>query len=169
MMGAGMNELEEALTGEAAHVAPKRILEGLEEEIVHREIAGAPHTIYQELWHIAFWLQMTLDWVGGVETPYPLHPADAFPGKAETERESWEQLCERFFRGIHEAGTLALDAARLDVRVRCPSRPEEPIRTMTVREQLLSLACHDSYHFGQIVLLRQLNGAWPPVSGGFTW
>jgi hypothetical protein len=40
---------------------------------------------------------------------------------------------------------------------------------MTVREQLESLAAHDAYHFGRIVLLRQLCGAWPPKSGGFTW
>jgi len=164
-----MIELEQALTGEAAHVAPNRILEDLGEEIVHQEIAGAPHTIYQELWHIAFWLQRTLDWVGGVETPYPLRQSDAFPGKAQAERESWGQLCERFFRGIHEAGAIALDEARLDVPVRCPSRPGEPTRTMTVREQLVSLAAHDSYHFGRIVLLRQMCGAWPPKSGGFTW
>jgi len=164
-----MNELESALVGESAHVAPERILEGLDEEIVHREVVGAPHSIYLELWHICFWLRMTLDWVGGVETPYPLRPSDAFPGKAEAERENWEELCGRFFRGIHEAGTIALDAARLDVPVRCPSRPGAPVRTMTVGEQLVSLAAHDSYHFGRIVLMRQLLGVWPPKSGGFSW
>jgi uncharacterized damage-inducible protein DinB len=168
-MEAGMKELEEALTGEAAHAAPNRILEGLGGEIVHRDIAEAPHTIYQELWHICFWLQVTLDWLAGVETPYPVHPSDAFPRKSETEREGWEQLCERFFRGIHEAGTIALDEARLDIPIQCPSRPGQPTRTMTVREQLVSLAAHDSYHFGRIVLLRQMCGAWPPKSGGFTW
>ena len=26
-----------------------------------------------------------------------------------------------------------------------------------------------AYHLGRIVLLRQLLGAWPPASGGFTW
>jgi len=40
---------------------------------------------------------------------------------------------------------------------------------MTIREQLESLAAHNAYHFGRIVLLRQLAGAWPPASGGFTW
>ena len=37
---------------------------------------------------------------------------------------------------------------------------------MTVREQLESLAAHNAYHFGRIVLLRQLRQAWPPPSGG---
>jgi hypothetical protein len=59
--------------------------------------------------------------------------------------------------------------SRLDVEVRCPSRPGQPTRTMTVREQLESLGAHNAYHFGRIVLLRQLLGLWPPPSGGFSW
>jgi uncharacterized damage-inducible protein DinB len=164
-----MSELEEALTGESAHAAPSHILEGLGEDVVHRQIAGAPHTIYQELWHIAFWLQMSLDWIAGIESAYPARPSDAFPGKAEVERESWEELCQRFFRGIEEAAAISRDTKRLGLPVRCTSRPGEPVRTMTVREQLESLAAHDAYHFGRIVLLRQMCGAWPPKSGGFTW
>jgi uncharacterized damage-inducible protein DinB len=163
------NELAEALKGESAHAAPSHILEGLSDEVVHCEIAGAPHTIYQELWHIAFWLQMSLDWIGGVETPYPERATDPFPNKEQTERENWEELCQRFFGGIELAAAIALDAGRLSVPVRCPSRPGAPVRTMTVREQLESLAAHDAYHFGRIVLLRQLCGVWPPKSGGYTW
>jgi hypothetical protein len=28
---------------------------------------------------------------------------------------------------------------------------------------------HNAHHLGQIILLRQLFGAWPPPSGRFTW
>jgi uncharacterized damage-inducible protein DinB len=163
------SELEEALKGESAHAAPSRILEGLGDDIVHCEVAGAPHTIYQELWHIAFWLEMSLDWIDGVERPYPERPTDPFPSAAQTAYESWDELFLRSFRGIETAAEIARDTERLDAPVRCPSRPGEPVRTMTVREQLESLAAHDAYHFGRIVLLRQLCGAWPPKSGGFTW
>ena len=164
-----MDELEEALRGEAAHAAPDRILEGLDDGMVHRQVAGAPHTIYQEVWHIAFWLQMSLDWIGGVETPYPARPEDAFPSKMQTEAESWERLCQRLFRGLDEAAAIARQRERFDVKVQCPSRPGVATRTMMVGEQLVSLAAHDSYHFGRIVLLRQMMGAWPPKSGGFSW
>jgi uncharacterized damage-inducible protein DinB len=164
-----MSELEEALKGESAHAAPDHILERLGADVVHREIAGVPHTIYQELWHIAFWLQRSLDWIAGVETEYPVRPEDAFPGKIETERENWDELCQRFFSGIEEAAGMTRDSEKLMLPVRCPSRPGEPTRTMTVREQLESLAAHDAYHFGRIVLLRQMCGAWPPKSGGYTW
>jgi uncharacterized damage-inducible protein DinB len=164
-----MNELEQVLAGDSAHTPPARILEGLTAEAAHEPVPGAPHTIYQELWHIAFWQQMTLDWVRGIETPYPLKPSDPFPSDEHAASESWEQLKERLLAGNREAAEAARDTSRLDVEVRCPSVPGQPTRTMTVREQLESLGAHNAYHFGRIVLLRQLLGAWPPPSGGFTW
>jgi uncharacterized damage-inducible protein DinB len=164
-----MNELEQVLAGDSAHTPPSRILEALSAEQAHQPAPGAPHTIYQELWHIAFWQQMTLDWVRGIETPYPLKPTEAFPSDEDAAREPWKQLCERFFATSHQAVAEAGNTSRLDVEVRCPSVPGQPIRTMTVREQLESLGAHNAYHFGRIVLLRQLKGLWPPPSGGFTW
>jgi uncharacterized damage-inducible protein DinB len=164
-----MNELAQALTAESAHAAPAHILEGLPDELAHRAVAGAPHTIYQELWHLAFWQQMTLDWTSGIETPYPAKPTDPFPSSAQTALESWPELCRRFLNGAEQAASAASDNARLQITVRCPSRPGNPVRLMTVEDQLISLAAHNAYHFGRIVLLRQLLGSWPPPSGGFTW
>jgi uncharacterized damage-inducible protein DinB len=164
-----MNELERALVSDSAAAPPSAILDGLSTELAHRAVAGAPRTIYAELWHIAFWQQMTLDWVRGIETPYPVQAADGFPGEQDTARESWQELCRRFFRTCAEAAAATRDASRLDQPVRCPSPPGRPVRVMTVREQLESLAAHNAYHFGRIVLLRQLMGSWPPPSGGDSW
>jgi uncharacterized damage-inducible protein DinB len=158
-----VSELEEILARGREHAAPDRVLGELGEELAHRQIAGAPHTIYQELWHIAFWLQRSLDWIAGVEMR-PARPEDSFPGQSETEQENWEKLCQRFFRGIEEAAAIADDSARLELAVRSSSEPGVPVRTMTVREHIEGLAAHNAYHFGRIVLLRQMCGAWPPAS-----
>lgn len=164
-----MNELAEALTGESAHAAPNHILEALPDELADRTVAGAPHTIYEELWHLAFWQQMTLDWISGIETAYPAKTSDPFPTEVQCQAESWPQLCNRFLEGAKQAASAAGDLTRLTHIVRCPSRPGQPIRLMSVQEQLISLAAHNAYHLGRIVVLRQLLGAWPPPSGGFGW
>ena len=164
-----MWELEQVLIGDSAHTPPAEILEGLAAELAHRTIAGAPRTIYEELWHIAFWQQITLDWVRGIETPYPVHASDGFPSPQNTAGENWDQLRQRFLTTSREAAAAALDTSRLDVEVRCPSRLGQPVRTMTVREQLESLGAHNAYHFGRIVLMLQILGGWPPPSGGFSW
>jgi uncharacterized damage-inducible protein DinB len=162
-----MNELAQALIADSAAAAPAHILEGIADELARRAIQFAPHTIYQELWHITFWQQVTLDWVNGIETPFPVHASAGFPDNGD--REPWEQLCRRFFQGLEQAAAAAGDDKRLPQPIRCPSMPGKPVRIMTVREQLESLAAHNAYHFGRIVLLRQLQGAWPPASGGFSW
>jgi DinB superfamily len=164
-----MNELEQVLMGDSAHTPAAMILEGLDDSLAHKIVPGAPRTIYAELWHITFWQQITLDWVDGIETPYPVHDSAGFPTEADAAREDWRKLCHRFFRGNQQAALVARDADHLVRRVRCPSRPGMPVRTMMVREQLESLGAHNAYHFGRIVLLRQLASAWPPPSGGFSW
>jgi uncharacterized damage-inducible protein DinB len=40
---------------------------------------------------------------------------------------------------------------------------------MTCLEMLHLIGSHTSYHVGQVALLRQMLGAWPPPSGGVTW
>lgn len=162
-----MNELAQALIGDSAAAPAAHILEGIPEDLAHRSIPLAPHSIYQEVWHIAFWQQMTLDWIHGVETPFPASPSAGFP--PERDRETWDEVCRRFFAGLAEAAALAGDEEKLREPIRCPSRPGSPVRIMSVREQLESLAAHNAYHFGRIVLLRQLNQSWPPRSGGFSW
>jgi uncharacterized damage-inducible protein DinB len=144
-------------------------VEGLDPSLAHIIIPGAPHTIYQELWHIVFWQQITLDWVTGLETPFPTTPSAGFATTADAEHESWDELCQRFITTAQQAAAIASDEINLDQPIRCPSRPGQPVRVMSIREQLESLATHNAYHLGRIVLLRQLHGAWPPPSGGFSW
>lgn len=163
-----MNELAKAIIGNSAFAPAKNILQAILELEAHEKpvaaSGNAPHSIYDEVWHMAFWQEITLDWVQGKATPYPEHAALGFPPDTS---EPWERVRERFLAGTRNAAAIANDTERLDVVVACP-RPSEPQRAMTVREQLESLAAHNGYHLGRILLLRQLQGAWPPPDGGDT-
>lgn len=164
-----MSELVEALVGESYAARPANIIEGVSEALAHRRVPGAAHTLYEELWHIAFWQEISLNWISGVNTPFPERPEWAFPDEAQSTAEAWDAVRERFLRTAQQAAAVAGDAAQLDAAIQCPSRPGEPARTMSVRDQLISMAAHNAYHLGRMVLLRQMLGAWPPPSGGFTW
>jgi hypothetical protein len=163
------NELELLLIGQVAHAAPKRVLEGVDSELALRTAPGAPHTIYTEVWHLAFWQQISLDWARGIETPCPEHASAGFPTPEQIDSESWVSVQGRFLQSTKEAAAITRAAAGLEREIVCPSLPGYPSRTMTVREQLENLAAHNAYHLGRVVLLRQIFGAWPPASGGFTW
>jgi hypothetical protein len=133
-----MNELAQALIGDSYAAPAAHIIEGLSDELVHKKTPDTPHTIYEELWHIAFWQQITLDWIQGIETPFPTKPSDGFP--SETISETWDQLRHRFLQTVKQAAACARDISRLDEPIRCPSRPGSPTRIMSVRDQLISLA-----------------------------
>src|ERR1700756_5498704 len=106
-----MNELAQALIAESYAAAPSHILEGLTDDLVHRELPNVSHTIYGELWHMAFWQRITLHWIGGIETPYPAKPSDGFPPKTSTEpaQEPWEQLRHRFLHGAEQTPAAPQD------------------------------------------------------------
>jgi uncharacterized damage-inducible protein DinB len=164
-----MNELGQLLVGQVAHTAPSRVLECVDAELASRKTAGATHTIYEEVWHLAFWQQISLDWAQGIETPCPEHASIGFPTPEQIASEPWGAVKKRFLDGTEAAAALTRDAATLDRKIVCPSPPGHPSRTMTVREQLENLAAHNAYHLGRVVLLRQINNAWPPPTGSFTW
>jgi uncharacterized damage-inducible protein DinB len=164
-----MSELATTLVADSYAASPAHILEGLTEQQVHQRLANTPHTIYEELWHLAFWQEVTLDWVAHNETPFPTRPEDGFPSAEQTAAESFINLRQRFLTGAMRSAAAAGDLTRLDDPIRCPSRPGIPTRIMSARDQLISLATHNAYHLGRIVVLRQLMQAWPPPSGGYTW
>ena len=39
----------------------------------------------------------------------------------------------------------------------------------TVADAIHHVAQHNAHHLGQVVLMRQLMGEWPPPSGGSNW
>jgi uncharacterized damage-inducible protein DinB len=163
-----MVELALALNGDSAHTPPSHILENLSEDLAHRRVQGAPQSIYAEVWHAAYWQQVHLDRMSGVWAPFPVHNAMTFPTEEQARAEAWTALCRRFLEGADKAAAIA-DGAETEKVVVCCSLPGQPERKMTVREQLESLAAHNAYHLGRVVLMRQILGSWPPPSGGLTW
>jgi uncharacterized damage-inducible protein DinB len=171
MQEGAMNELQRILIADGVGAPPSHVLEALDGEAAHRRLPGAPHSIYEEVWHLVFWMELSLDWIGGRRTPYPEHASEGFP-TSTTERWRdlpWLELKERFLRGLKTAAELGGDPARLDAPVTCLSRAPGEERVMPARDQIEGIAAHNAYHLGRIVLLRQLLGSWPPPSGGDTW
>ena len=121
-----MTELQSTFIGDSAAAPPAHIVEGLDEATARRRVAGAPHTVYEELWHAAFWQQLPLDWIGGLEAAFPAHNDQTFPSTPEQTLERWSALCDRFLTGAQHLATLAGAQDELDREVRCTDRPACP-------------------------------------------
>ncbi len=132
------------LTGEFRERAD--LLSGLTFEQVTQRPGGVVHSIYDELWHTAMW-QRTV-----VEREKPVS-GDYYPSAGPENEQQWHDVVRLFLDGCRAAIAWTESPDRLAQEV-------EP--GVTMAEELQSLAVHNAYHLGKIVMLRQMIGAWPP-------
>lgn len=158
--------LQDLLRGRGAHVDPVGCLEGLSLELAGRQLAGVQHSIWQLTWHMTYWMDYELRSLTGPEVPYPEHATLSWPNESvpETE-EAWRAEVARFRRQVEELSEWARRAS-LEGH---GSRVVHPKQGDTVQDVLWQMVAHNSYHAGQVVLLRRAFGAWPPAGGGDSW
>ena len=123
-------------------------------------IKGAPHTAWQLLEHlrIAQWdiLEFSRD---------PTHVSPKFPDgywprtEAPPSTRAWTESVRAFQRDLRAMIRLVSNP-KTDLFARIPHGDGQTI----LREALL-VADHNSYHIGQLVLLRKLLDAWPSQPG----
>jgi uncharacterized damage-inducible protein DinB len=50
-----------------------------------------------------------------------------------------------------------------------PTHPSHKERAASLEAMLWQLVAHNSYHVGQIAMIRKTLGSWPPKNGSDTW
>jgi uncharacterized damage-inducible protein DinB len=154
----------ELLVDTTPYLSPRLALDGLTPELADRRIPGAPHTIAEIVAHLAFWQVWFSGRCDGTAGPMP---ASAALGWIAPEPGQWEVVRSHFLYGLDRL--VALGAAGVHERRIDPPIEFPPLGQYTVGDVLVHVATHNAHHLGQIVLLRQLLGAWPPPSGSWTW
>jgi hypothetical protein len=133
--------------------APREsIFAGLTLQQVGAHPNEVPHSIYQELWHTAMVLKISLDdgraalerWA--YEEHFPLSSAPA-------DQQEWDDLVSMFVMYSKRAVTLAKDERWLNA-------PEPEYPQSTWRDGLEFLAVHTAYHLGKVICLRQIMKNW---------
>ena len=148
-----------ALSGEGAHIKAIDVLADLDWKLAGERPAGAPHSMFQLVNHIAYWDRWAVNWLDGKKPKAPKHAAGSWPGKVKpASRREWDKAV----RQLREASTA------LERRSRETDLLKKHGKT-TRLEMLHTIGSHASYHVGQVAFLRQMLGAWPPPSGGVTW
>lgn len=144
------------------HIPPGRALERLTAEEAERRLSGTSHSIADIVAHMSFWQDWFCRRCEGVAEPMAATAARGWPAVASG---SWTQVHERFTAGLERATAFG---HRCD-DVIAPAIEFPPLARYTVRDALVHIAQHNSHHLGQVILLRQLMGRWPPPAGSWTW
>jgi uncharacterized damage-inducible protein DinB len=141
----------EHLFSKGEYPARDKLLSGLTFEQVTEIPPGLSHSIYEELWHLTQWQDVVTgndekklkDWES--ENTFPLEKPKSI--------EEWEELVDKFNNGVKRIFDFTSDEANLKIEI-------EP--GFTINDTLSCLAVHNAVHFGKILAIRQMIGAWPP-------
>jgi uncharacterized damage-inducible protein DinB len=152
--------LVKSLIGERGHIPIARALPDITAELAGKRTGEAPYTIYQLLKHMSYWQSFLLTFLEGGKPVLPSHVMESWPSEERPENdEEWAAIVQHFLNGVDKACQIAREA-QLDEKI-------EHFPTETKAGILRNIASHNSYHLGEIVLLRRINGAWPPPGGGY--
>jgi uncharacterized damage-inducible protein DinB len=171
----GDTTLRELVYGKGAHVDPIACVEDIPAELATRTVAGYPHSIWQIVEHMNYWMDYELAKIAGENPHYPDKAIESWPthlspaAEGHDASEQWQATTRRFTDLLAQLARLAeSDAATLERKIQNAGSPQSP-RESTGHAVLWQITAHNSYHAGQIALLRRQFGAWPPERGGDTW
>jgi DinB superfamily len=147
-----MNVLEHVLVAKPPFAKPANIMNGLPFELATARPTGFPHSFYEELWHLNYWLHFSLAQIRGENPSIPEHSSGSFPVDNESLSENaWQALLQQVNEGLEMASSLTQNESEL-------SRQFEP--GSSVESELIIVGRHNAYHFGRMVALRQVLGIW---------
>ena len=163
--------LTELLRGKGAHADPLACIEDISAEAAQQRIAGFSHSIADLVFHMNYWMQYELRRIRGEKPKYPEHNAESFPaGPVDTQQ--WDRLRRDFSWLLTEFAKLAQSSPEeLGRQIESsPAAIEQQSSSLNSLEAILwQMVAHNSYHTGQIAMIRRALGLWPPKAGGDTW
>ncbi len=144
------------LRGGGAHLDFEKAIACIPPALRGRTVPLVPHSPWRLLEHlrIAQWdiLQFSFD---------PRHVSPSWPdgywptGDAPPDEGAWDKSVNAFRTDLAAMCALVADPAT-DLFARIPHGEGQ-----TVLREALLVADHNSYHFGQLVIVRRLLGCWP--------
>ena len=162
--------LRELLYGERAHANPVACLEDLPASLASRKVDGYPHSIWQIAGHMNYWMAYELKRIAGERLLYPEHAIESWPATdGPANEKEWQDAMAEFQTLLERLAVLSDSGPDALQRNVAGTHALQESASSTVETVLWQTAVHNSYHLGQIALLRRSFGAWPPRRGSDTW
>lgn len=161
---------QELLYGKGAHLDPIACVEDVPLSVAGKTSDGYPHSIWQIVGHLNFWMDNDLRRIEGKRPPYPEHAIEGWPATSVPASDAeWQAGLKRFASLLEEVSKMSDSTQEILQRHVPPTHPSHEHRSSSVEAVLWQTLVHNSYHLGQIAMLRRCLGAWPPQRGSDTW
>jgi uncharacterized damage-inducible protein DinB len=162
--------LTELLHGEGAHADPRACVEDVDAELAARHVEGFPHSIAELVFHMNYWMDYELRRICGEKPTHPEHNSASFPSAGSSfSAEDWDGLRNTFVALLADFTALAKSSSKeMQRQIESVHEGDRKIAG-TLEASLWQMVAHNSYHIGQIAMLRRALNAWPPRSGAVNW
>jgi uncharacterized damage-inducible protein DinB len=162
--------LTELLRGKGAHADPIACVEDLSAGLAARHAEGFPHSVGQLVFHMNYWMDYELRRIRGERPAYPEHNSESFSSAASSSGvQDWDRLRQHFAGLLADFAELAkMSAEEMQRQIETAHEGDKKVAA-TLEAVLWQTVAHNSYHGGQIAMIRRMLGVWPPRGGGDTW
>lgn len=148
--------LLDLISGEGAHLEFEKAIEGFDSKNYGKSIKKIPYSPWQLLEHIRLAQKDILEYIANPDYETPKWPEDYWPKqKAPPTKKSWQESVKQFRQDSIVIKKMLKDS-KTDLFAAIPFVKKGP---RYLREILL-IVDHNSYHMGQMVLMRRLLGNW---------
>ncbi len=144
------------LRGDNAHADFDKALAGLSPADRGNKAAGSPFTAWQLLEHLRISQLDILEFSRNGKHKSPKWPDDYWPKSEVPPNEDAWDVSAAHFRRDHETFTKLIADPERDLLAPIAHAPDG----QTLLREALVLADHNSYHIGQIILIRKFLDAW---------
>lgn len=140
--------LIESLSGEKAHITIDRVLEDFPLSDINKKIDGIPYSSYDLVEHIRLAQADIVDFIKNPDYKEMNWPDEYWP-KSEGTEESWDQSIQRFYKDRDELIHM-IEADSIDLFAPIPHADK-----YNIFREIIIMANHNSYHTGQLLLLKR--------------
>ncbi len=145
----------DGLYGKQAHYDVLKALRGVTAKDAKKQPNKKLHSIWDHVYHMVFWHDITLKAINGEELDWEtIKGTDWLPADATMNEKAWRELVASFANHLTELKRIneTADLTRLI----------KGFGGAPLGKGVLIEIQHNSYHIGQVVILRQILGIWPP-------
>ena len=145
----------DGLYGKMAHYDVLKALRGVTAKDAMKQPNKNLRSIGDHVYHMVFWHDITMKTINGEEFDWEaIKGTDWLSADATMNEKAWKELVESFANHLTELKKIN--------ETEDLTRPIKGFGAAPLGKGVLIEIQHNSYHIGQVVILRQLLGIWPP-------
>ena len=151
-------QLVKMLTGEQAHLSFADATAEFPADQINTKPANVPYTFWHLLEHLRITQLDLLNYITKPDYEEIEWPREYWPDpSATTDQSGWNESIRRFNEDLAALTAIAIDDS-IDLSATVPSHNEH-----TIIRGIMIVGNHNSYHIGELAILRQTTQTWGPT------